>query len=152
MIADAAAAFDGQRQHGRIALQSGDVVDDLGAGVDGVPSDQGLRGVDRNGQVRLPAKRPQHRHDAAEFLLHVDRLGIGPGALATDVEDVGPFGGQPQAVLDGRIGVEKASAVGEAVGRNVDDAHQQRQLVRDERAGAKFPSRGGVKVTGRHAR
>ena len=102
------------------------VVDDLGAGMDRVTGHQRLRGVDGDRQVGLPAQRADHRHHAAKFLLHVDRLGVGPGAFAADVEDVGALGGQPQAVLHGRVGVEAVAAVGEAVGRDVDDAHQQR--------------------------
>ena len=64
---------------------------------------------------------------------------IGPGAFAADVEDVGALGGQPQAVLHGRVGVETVAAVGKTVGRDVDDAHQQRQLAHRERARAELP-------------
>ena len=148
--AHAAAGFHGQRQHGRIARQRSHVVDDFGAGVNRVPSHQGLRGVDRNGQVGLLGKRPDDGHDAAKFFLNVDRLRAGAGALAADVEDVGPFGGQPQAMFHGGVGVQEAPAVGEAVRRDVDDAHQQRKPAEGERTRAEFPMVGGVNIGRRH--
>ena len=146
--ADAAARFDRQRQHGRIARQRGHVVDDLRAGMDRMAGHQRLRGVDRNGQAGLLAQCADHGHDAAKLLLHVDRLGIRPGALAADIEDVGALGGQPQAVLHGGVGVETVPAVGKTVRRDVDDAHQQRQLAHGERAGAELPVVGAVEVGG----
>ena len=90
-------------------------------------------------------ERADDGHDPAKLLLNVDRLGAGAGALAADVEDVGPLGGQPQAVFHGGVGVEEAPAVGEAVGRDVDDAHQQRKLAEGERARAELPVVGGVR-------
>ncbi len=51
--------------------------------------------------------------------------GSAPGRVefAADVEDVGAFRLQLQAVGDGGFRREVAAAVGEAVGRDVDDAH-----------------------------
>ena len=54
----------------------------------------------------------------------------GPRALAADVEDVGALVRQPQRVRDGGLRHPEAAAVGEAVGRDVDDAHDARLVER----------------------
>ena len=48
------------------------------------------------------AKRFDHRHDARQFGLGVDRVGARASGLATDVEHVGAFGGQLSTVFDRR--------------------------------------------------
>ena len=88
--------------------------------------DGGLARVDRDRHVGLLGEALDDRQDAAQLFVGVDRLGVGPRAFAADVEDVGAVGDQPQGVVDGRLRVEKLAAVGKAVGRDVDDAHQQR--------------------------
>ena len=127
--ADAATGFDRQREHVRVALKRGDVVDDLGAGVDGRFRHQGFRGVYRNGQVGFFAQRLQHGHYPAEFLLGIDRRRARAGAFAADVEDVGPFGGQLHPMRYRFVGVEKSPAIGKTVRRDVDDSHQQGEFA-----------------------
>ena len=48
------------------------------------------------------------------------------GRLAADVEDVGALGDQRARVLDGAVEGEPLAAVGERVGRDVEDAHDAR--------------------------
>ena len=112
--------------HRGIAGQAGDVVDDLGAGVDGRAGDGGLAGVDRNRNSHLRRELLDHRQHAPQLFVGSDRLGIGPRAFAADVEQVGAVGDQLQGVRDGRVAIEELAAVGKAVRRDVDDAHHQR--------------------------
>src|SRR5690606_9605930 len=58
----------------------------------------------------------------------VDRGGAGSGRLAADVDEVGALLDELRAVLDGTRVVEEATSVGEGVGRDVDDAHDERTL------------------------
>jgi hypothetical protein len=60
---------------------------------------------------------------AHHLVLNADRLGARAGALAADVEDVGALPDQLQPVGDGGLDGVVPSAVGEAVRRDVDDAH-----------------------------
>ena len=71
------------------------------------------------------ASAAHDRQDPAQLLVGVDRLGAGPGRLAADVEDRRAGRGQREAVRDRGVGVEVAAAVGEGVGRDVDDPHQR---------------------------
>ncbi len=87
-----------------------------------------------------------------------DGRGVRPRALAADVENVGPLVGQVQALLNGRRRVEKPPAVGEAVGRDVEDAHdsgrcskcRQRECKRHQpvRSGKRCCSVGSVELRG----
>lgn len=81
-----------------------------------------------------------------EFFLGFDRLGTGAGAQPAHVQQVGPGSGQFQAVLDRPLGIEELPAVGEAVGGDVEDAHQERDPPGRERPGAEFPAGGRHKV------
>jgi len=47
----------------------------------------------------------------------------GPGGFRTHVQHVGALFGEAQPMLDGRCGIQKASAVGKGIGSYVDDAH-----------------------------
>ena len=58
-----------------------------------------------------------------DLLGGVDPAGAGPGGLAADVDEVGARRAQREAVRDGVVVVEEPAAVGERVGRDVEDAH-----------------------------
>ena len=66
-----------------------------------------LARVDRNRHVGLLGEALDDRQHAAQLFVGVDRLGIGPRALAADVEDVGAVGDQLQGVVDRRLRIEK---------------------------------------------
>ena len=70
--------------------QRRDVVEEVGAGVEGGARHRGVAGVDRDRQREaLGAQRGDHRHDAGDLLLERHRVGAGARRLAADVEDVG---------------------------------------------------------------
>ena len=66
----------------------------------------------------------------AQLLLGGDVVGAGARRLAADVENVGALLGELQAVRDGGLRRRMQAAVGEAVGRDVDDAHDARTVER----------------------
>ena len=76
-------------------------------------------------------ERRDDRQHAAAFLLEVDGAGAGPRRFPADVEDVGALGLEPQGMRDRGVGGGVAAAVGETVGRDVDDAHDARPVERD---------------------
>ncbi len=77
--------------------------------------------------------RVEHRQQPRGLLLGRDLGGAGAvdpaaraGRLGAEVEQVGALVEQLEAVLDGALGIEKQAAVAERIGRDVDDAHDQR--------------------------
>ena len=56
-----------------------------------------------------------------------DRLGPGPRGFAADVQDIRALRHEFQRVGDGGGGIQKFTAVGKRVGRDVDDAHDERR-------------------------
>ena len=69
-------------------------------------------------------------NDAAQFLGERHGAGAGAGGFAADVENVGAFSGEPQAVGDGARGGVVLAAIREAVGRDIDDAHDTGAIKR----------------------
>ena len=84
------------------------------------------------------------RHDRllAAFVGQHERAGA--RGLASDVEDVGAFVEQLKRVGDGCLRLEKSPAFGKRVGRDVDDAHDERARAEVERARAKLPAIGST--------
>ena len=67
------------------------------------------------------------RNDPAQFFCSAHRLRAGSGGFAANVEDFRALRDQLQRVRDGFCRAEKFSAVGKRIGRDVDDAHDQRR-------------------------
>ena len=101
------------------------VVDDRCAGCQSSAHDRGLAGIDRYRNA-APAHRLDQRHHPPDFLLLRHVRGAGPGRLAADIEQVGPFVDQAQC-MSARVGERKIAApIGERIGRDVDHTHDQR--------------------------
>ena len=126
---EAGGGFGGELDHAGIASEAGDVVDDVGSGGEGGAGDGGFHGVDGEEGAGLGADGADDGDDAADFFFGGDGFGAGAGGFATEVEDFGAFGEEVEGVFDGAAGIEEAAAVGEGVGGDIDDAH-------DEGAGA----------------
>ncbi len=73
----------------------------------------------------MAAEAGDDGEDAADLFIGVHRGGTGAGGLAADVDDVGAFGDELETVLDGAAGVAEVAAVGEGIGRDIEDAHDQ---------------------------
>ena len=81
--------------------------------------------------------------DAGLFFVGGEGGGVGAGGFAADVEDVCAFVEHLYGLGEGAFGdvfgrVEEA-AVGEGVGGDVEDAHDDGSLAESEGAGAKMP-------------
>ena len=101
------------------------VVDELGAELERAAGDLGLRRVDRDRDAVEPL---EHRDDAAQLLVDRDALGAGPRRLAADVHDRRAVVHHPARCGRRNARIEVHAAVGEAVGRHVDDPHHRRAL------------------------
>lgn len=112
------------RHHAGVGASAADVVDEAGPGGDGLFGHGGAHGVDADDDA-LGGERADHGQHPAQFLGLVHPGGAGAGGLAADVDQVGSGGHQVEAVLDGGLRVEPLPAVGEGVGRDIDDAHDR---------------------------
>ena len=113
------------REASGIVGEGRDVVYQAGTGIRCTCHHRGVSGVDRNRDAGPPRHRLDHRKNAALLLVYADGLRTGPGQLAADVEDIGAFRLQLQCVGDRGAGIQKLAAVGKAVGRHIDDAHDE---------------------------
>ena len=126
--------------HGRVPEVAADVVDDLGAGLDGEAGGFGVVGVDGEDGVGAGGEDGAEDGQYAGLLFGGgDGDGVGAGGFAAEVEDVGAFVEHCERVVEGGGGVEELAAVGEGVGRDVEDAHDERPRAEREGAGAKAP-------------
>lgn len=119
-----------------------DVVDRIRAAVERGARDGGESGVDADGHGVEPSRaadRLENRKHAGELFLGVDALSAGAGGLAAQVEHVG-------AEVDGAFrGVEgvgdrrEPAAVGETVGREVEDGDDDGAIQEDRDAVGEIP-------------
>jgi len=111
-----------------------DVVDYLGAGFDGETSGGGVKGVYRDEGAGLCLEDGfDCGKDTGLFFVRREWNRVGAGGFAADVEDIGTFLEHLESLGYGAIGgglwcVEVAT-VGEGVGGNVEDAHDDRPLA-----------------------
>ena len=66
-----------------------------------------------------------HRQHPRDLRLRVDPHGAGSGRFAADVDEIGARRPQLEAVPDGVVVVEEPAAVGERIGRDVEDAQHR---------------------------
>lgn len=111
--------------HVGVGEAAGDVVDHGRTGGEGRLGDPRAGRVDADRHAG-GGQLPDHGDDPGRLGRRVDAVGTGPGGLAAHVHQVGALGPQPHAVSDGGIEVGVPSAVGEGVGRDVEDAHHHR--------------------------
>jgi len=133
--------------HGGVPEVAADVVDDLGSGLDGAAGCGGVEGVDgEDGLGAVFEDGLDDGEDAGLFFFWGERGGVGTGGFAADVEDVGAFvehgDGLGEGAFGGVLGGVEVAAVGEGVGRDVEDAHDEGSLAEGEGAGAEVPVEG----------
>ena len=109
----------------RRGCESSDVVDRFGSGGDRRFGDGGFAGVHRDDDTG-PGEWSDDGDDAPDLFVHIDGAGTRSRRLTPDVDDVGTAAVQAQRLFDGRVRVEPPASVGEGVGRDVDDAHDER--------------------------
>ena len=114
----------------RLALEAPDVVDDARARAERRLGRPCLVGVDRDRRGAFACGETlDHRKHAGDFFIGANLRGAGPCRLATDVENVRALGDHDPGMGEGGLHRGVAPAVGEAVGRDVEDAHHQRTLA-----------------------
>ena len=121
-----------------------DVVDDLGSGFDGAASGGGVEGVDgEDGVGFLFEDGFDDGEDAGLFFVGGEGSCVGASGFAAQVEDVGALfeelEGLGEGSLGGVLGGVEVAAVGEGVGRDVEDAHEDGPLAQRKGAGAEVP-------------
>lgn len=129
-----------EAQHGRICAQAGDIVDDVGSGVECSAGDGGFHGVDGDECLCLRTHGANDGEDAAQFFGFFDRLGTWAGGFAADVEDIGTFGEEGECVLNGAARIVEAPSIRKAVGRDIDDAHDEAAMGKIEVVVAESPA------------
>jgi hypothetical protein len=132
------------RGHLGVPEMAADVVDDLCSGLDSAAGGACVKGVDGEDGVGLVFEDGfDGGEDAGLFLVGGERRGVGTGGLAADVEDVCALVEHLCCLCKGAFGrvggrVEEA-AVGEGVGCDVEDAHDEGSPAKREGAGAEMP-------------
>ena len=118
----------------RVGSQSGYVVDHLSARIDGRFGDFELLRVDGNGDFQPVTKALQNWQHAREFFPSRRAGRAGTRGFAANVKHIraGSFDGQ--RTLDGAVRVKESASVGEAVGRDVEHAHDERPLAKQQRS------------------
>jgi len=150
--------------HLRVPEVAADVVDDLGSGFDGAAGCACVEGVDgEDGFGALLEKRFDDGENAGLFFVGCERRCVGAGGFSADVEDVssfvehghclgeGPFGGV--------LGGVEVAAVGEGVGCDVEDAHDEGAPAQRKSASTEMPimmaagceGHGGILVVARRS-
>ena len=112
----------------RVEGQAADVVDDRGPGRDRACHHRGLAGVD--GDRRRPARPAPRTTGSTRRSSSSTGTGSAPGRVDSPPTSTmsAPSCGQPQPVLDGAAASACCAAVAEAVGRDVEDAHEPRPV------------------------
>ena len=99
---DAGAALGGKGSHGGVVTEGGDIVDDVGAGVEGGFGDGGFSGIDGNelAWVVLAYGFDEGLRSLYLFLLGYG-AGAGAGGFSADVNDIGALLNEGFGALDG---------------------------------------------------
>ena len=123
---DAGAMLGGERCHGGIVTEGGDIVDDVGAGVEGGFGYGGFGGIDGDELVGVFLAEGFDDGLGALYLFFCGYgLCAGAGGFSANVDDVGSVLNEGFGVLDGGGDGVVLSAVGEGVGGGVEDAHEE---------------------------
>ena len=110
--------------HRRVGGAPADVVDQARPGLHGLLGDRGAHGVDGDHDTGR-GELADDGDDPAQLLGLVHPRRARPGRLAAHVHHVGALRHQVETVFDGEFGVEPVTAVGERIGRHIDDAHHR---------------------------
>ncbi len=109
-----------------------------------------LLGVDGDRHRDLGGERLQHRQHARHLLLGRDRGVAGPRRFAADIDDISALVDHAPRIGERVVQRHRAAAIGEAVRRHIEDAHDQRLALIGERAAAGVEYAGGRLWQGRH--
>lgn len=117
-----------------VVPQTGNVVYDFGAGAERSFGHNGLAGVDGQGNLQPAAEPPDQGNHPLEFGFGLDGKRTRPRGLPADIEDIDAGGFKLECMAKSGIGTKVQAAVGEAVGRDVQDTHDEGAVTERERA------------------
>lgn len=117
--------FDDHFRNERIEGEAAWIVDDIGAVFKGEGGDFGLISIDRDRNLQLAFQSLQNGDEAAEFFGGGDAGAAGLGGFGADIEDIGSFGFELDGAGDGEIGIVILAAIGEGIGRDVQDGDDE---------------------------
>ena len=108
---DAAVVGAADLEHGGISAQAGDIVDDVGTGIQCGCGDGGLGGVDGDESVPFRTERADHGNGPADFLVGGDGGSARARGFAADVDDVRAVADHLAGVFEGAGWIGVVSAV-----------------------------------------
>jgi hypothetical protein len=126
----------------RVPAARADVVDDFGSLFKDSLGDRALPRIDGEGNLEAALQAAHDGKNAGQLDFRTDRRGTGPGRLASNIEEVGALGLQFQRAIECGLGIEVDAAIGKRIGRDVEDAHDERPLVPLQCARLQFPGMG----------
>jgi hypothetical protein len=112
-----------------VAGEAFNIIDHVGTEVDHCAHDLGLSGVDRQGHTAL-SQSLQHGLQASQLRFDGYYGRTGASGLGTEVQKVSALIDHAVGGCDGSGRIEPPPAVRKGVGREVEDAHNQRPLER----------------------
>jgi hypothetical protein len=115
---------DGFRQK-RIPGEAAGVVDNFGAVFNGEFGYFGFIGIDRDGDAEFAFEALEDGDEASDFLSGGDAGAAGLGGFGADVDDVGALLFEFEGAGKSAVGILVETAVGERVGGDVEDAHDE---------------------------
>ena len=110
----------------RLVTKPAHIVHDGGAFGNGGRRDLGLVGVDGNRDAHASTKTRDDRQHTPGFFGRRQRFGPRTRGLSADVDDIGAACFHLQGELDRGLGVGSRRCLGKRVGRDVQDAHDER--------------------------
>ena len=119
-----------------LALQRIDVVDHVRAGIDRCAHHLGFAGIHRQRHVACRCNASMHRQHPPQLLVDTD--GCAPGRVDSPPISrmSAPSSSSRKACAIAGSGGRMTTAIGKRVGRDIDDAHDQRAIERKGEAAA----------------
>ena len=105
----------------------GYIIDDTGARRKRGAGHGGFHGINGNGDIDAPGQLFDDGQNPTQLLRFGHRFGARPRGFTAHVENLRAVGDEIQRVGHGGPGIQKFSAIGKRVGRDIDHAHDQRR-------------------------
>jgi hypothetical protein len=109
----------------RIPREAAGVVDDFSAMLNGQFRHFGFVGVHRNWNAECAFQTLQHRNQAANLFRGRNARAAGFGGFSADIDDICALFLKLDRAGEGAVGVKIEPAIGERIGRDVEDAHDE---------------------------
>jgi len=112
-----------------VESESAGIVEDFHAVFEGTLGDFGLVGVQRKRGTQISPQAFQNGNKALPFLIRCNPVRSRLGGFRPDVDDIRALLFQFERAGKGAVGIVEASAVGERIGRDIQNTHDERALA-----------------------